>query len=210
MKRLFPRTRLPEPRVPHPLMPRAEDTQIDLAAALTFALYAIEPRLHVGAHCARVAARLAWLAEVEGFGESELRALVRAAELHEVGMVAVPVELLENPDPLTPAELARIRAQAWIGAEIVRKTEGDLTAWLIQHQYTDYEVLRARFPVESTELLLAGLFRVADVTDALTEPRPYQRRLPEHRRLDVLFSGIGTRFHPEAVRALVEAGPPPG
>lgn len=193
--------------VPDPLTPRSEDTQLDLAAALTFALYAGEPRLQVGAHCARVARLVGRMArELEIVGDAR-RALVRAAQLHEAGMVAVPLELLEFPGRLTPQQLARIRAQAWIGAEIVRRTEDLLTAWLVQHQYTDHQVLRRRFPDHDRELLLAGLFRVADVVDALAVPRPYQERLPEARRRDVLFQGSGTRFHPEAVEALLDLGP---
>ncbi|MBV9775340.1 MAG: HD domain-containing protein [Gemmatimonadetes bacterium] len=207
LQRLIPRRPPGEragPRIPHPLTPRGDDAQTDLAAALTFALYGIEPRLHVGPHCARVARLVARLARDAGVQGADFRSLVRAAQLHEVGMVAVPVELLENPAPLPPEQLARVRAQAWIGAEIVRKTEDDLTAWLIRHQYTDYRELLDRFPASRRELLLAGLFRVADVTDALTVPRPYQKSLPEERRRDVLFSGAGTRFHPDAVDTLLQ------
>ncbi|HEX7241251.1 MAG TPA: HD domain-containing protein [Longimicrobiaceae bacterium] len=209
LRRLFagPREDRALPRIPDPLTPQSEDTQLDLAAALTFALYAGEPRLRVGEHCARVARLVGRMArELEIVGDHR-RALLRAAQLHEVGMIAVPLELVEFPGRLAPDQLARIRAQALFGAEIVRKTEGLLTAWLVQHQYTDHQVLRRRFPDHGRELLLAGLFRVADVADALTVPRPYQDRLPEARRRDVLFQGSGTRFHPEAVEALLEMGP---
>lgn len=192
--------------IPAWLTPTGEDTQVDLAAALTFSLYGVEPRLHVARHCARVARLVSRLARAAGVEGEDYRALVRAAQLHEIGMIAVPVELLENPAPLPAEQLARVRAQAWIGAEIVRKTEDDLTAWLIRHQYTDYQELMERFPESSRELLLAGLFRVADVMDAITEPRPYQKRLPEERRRDVLFSGLGTRFHPGAVHSLLQLG----
>lgn len=193
-------------RIPGALTPREEDTQIDIAAALTFALYAMEPRLGVGRHCARVARGVRQLAEQLGLEGDDLRSLVRAAQLHEIGLVAIPMELLETPASLTERELRRVRAHSWIGAEIVRRTETDLTAWLVRHQYTDHEALRARFPDNHREVLLAGLLRVADVADALAEPRPYQQPFPPQRREEVLSTGMGTRFHPEAVQAALRIG----
>lgn len=169
-----------------------------------------EHRLHVVTHSARVALLAAWLARELGVDGDERDDLWHAARLHEVGMVSVPSKLVRRPAPLTRRELRRVRQQARVGAELARTMRRPLSALLIEHQYDDYETLKRRFPRGSDAFLLVGIFRVADVLDAMTAPRPYQQPVPEPRRLEVLREGAGSRFHPEAVRTLLSAWPDPG
>lgn len=167
-------------------------------------------RLHVVTHSARVALLASWLARELGVGDDRRDEVWYAARLHEVGMISVPSGLVGRPAPLTRGELRRVREQARVGAEMARSMGRPLSALLIEHQYDDYDTLRRTLPRGSDDALLAGIFRVADVLDAMTAPRPYQPPVPEGRRLEVLREGSGTRFHPEAVRALLGAWPGPG
>jgi response regulator RpfG family c-di-GMP phosphodiesterase len=116
-------------------------------------------------------------------------------------MVGVPGDLLTRRAKLSSDELARVRAQARVGAEIVRASHDFATARLIERQYDDYIEIR-QTTVDSREVLLSGLLRVADVYDAMTAPRPYQPPLPEAQWRQVLQLGSGSKFHPAAVYAL--------
>lgn len=181
-----------------------QDTLLEMASVVHFALEVRNSKLRFAEHCTRVTRLVDRLATEAALDADDFVALRFAAQLHEVGMMAVPVELVEKMGPLTDEELQRVRAQAWIGAAMVRATHDGLTARLVAEQYTDFAELRRRYPERNREILLAGILRVADVFDAMTHPRPYQRNLPEGRHVEVLLEGVGTKFHPDAVDTLFQ------
>lgn len=181
---------------------RAGDTQLEMGAALMFGLERKNKRLRFVEHCARVAALVDSMAGVLRLAEDERADLCAAAQLHEVGMIAVPTDLIEKPSHLDEATVARIRQQASIGAEIVRITLGDRVSLLVETQYADFDSLRARLSPNSIETLLAGLLRAADVFDTMRHPRPYQADLDPTLGPVVLRTGEGTTFHPLALESL--------
>jgi HD-GYP domain-containing protein (c-di-GMP phosphodiesterase class II) len=170
-----------------------------MAQTLSFALELRDPAMRIAGHCARVAMRAVAIAEELGVPHAEVEVLRHAAELHEVGIVSVPGELLHRPGPLSRSELERVRAHAWVGAEIVRSVYSPAIARLVEHQYDDYATLAVGKWVSGRELLLVGVLRVADVLDAMTVPRAYQEPLSREHRADVLRQGALSRFHPVAV-----------
>jgi response regulator RpfG family c-di-GMP phosphodiesterase len=186
------------------LVKEVDDAKLEMASTLVLGLEQRARRLKFADHCARVMRIAHHLADRLGVAPAHTKALLRAAQLHEIGMIAVPPALIEAPRPLTSEELARVRAQARIGAEIVRATQGQLIAELIEHQYADLPELTRRFHPKSPEYLLAGILRVADLYDTTTRPRPYQRDLTPAMRQEILRSGIGARFHPDAVDVLLQ------
>jgi HD-GYP domain-containing protein (c-di-GMP phosphodiesterase class II) len=183
---------------------RAADTQLEMGAALMFGLQRKNTRLRFVEHCARVTALVGDMARVLRLAEDERSDLCAAAQLHELGMIAVPTDLIEKPSHLDEVTIARIRQQASIGAEIVRITLGNRVSMLVETQYADFASLRARLSPNSTETLLAGLLRAADVLDTMRHPRPYQADLDPTLGPVVLREGEGTRFHPLAVESLMQ------
>lgn len=154
------------------------------------------------AHSRRVAALAVAVGDLVEVRGAEQERLQLAAQLHEIGMIGVPTDLLTRRSRLSPAELDAVKAQARVGAEMVRVSHDAETARLIERQYDDYRYLR-RTVLDSRELLLAGILRIADVYDAMVIPRPYQEPVPEDRLRQVLRIGSGTKFHPAAVFALL-------
>jgi len=181
--------------------------KLELATALTVGVEARNHRIRFVEHSARVtilADRLASELEVHDEGRRDLRA---AAQLHEVGMMAIPTELVESPNRLDEEGVARIRVQAAISAEIARSTQSTRTVRLIEEQYTDHQHLSQRFGERSIDALLAAILHGVDAFDAVTHPRPYQEYLPRSERIQTLFDGQGTRFHPSIVEMLLQLTP---
>ena len=177
------------------------EVEFEMTAALAQALEGRATTSQILDHCRRVANLACAIGALVDLSPDEDERLRRAAQLHEIGMVGVPGDLLVKRSKLSPEELSRVRAQARVGAEIVRSSHDFATARLIEWQYEDYIEIR-QATVDSREVLLSGLLRVADVHDAMTAPRPYQPPLPESQWRQVLQLGSGSKFHPAAVYAL--------
>lgn len=185
----------------------AADTWQQMRDALSMALELRDSAKQIVEHSCRVAVLATAIADDVGVHPDERDALRHAAQLHEIGMIAVPADLLLRPGPLAPAELRRVRGQAAVGGEILRTTHRELTARLVSAQYTDYDRLvrgrsRGRSPRER-EILLAGILRVADVADAVSHPRPYQPPFDDAERAALIRAGAGTLFHPVAAHSLL-------
>jgi HD-GYP domain-containing protein (c-di-GMP phosphodiesterase class II) len=54
--------------------------------------------------------------------------------------------------------------------------------------------------------LVARIFAVVDVWDALTSDRPYRAAWPEEKVLDYIRSLSGTHFDPQVVKICLESG----
>lgn len=106
-----------------------------------------------------------------------------AALLHDLGKLRVPDEILEKPEPLTPDERATIQRHSFETYQILRGITGleDITLWAAYH----HERLDGRgypFHRRGAELTIeARIIAVADVFQALAQPRPYRQPLaPSH------------------------------
>jgi len=183
---------------------QAARTEMVQALALTIA--ARDRYMH--GHSERVAETCHRVAQALHLAEDDTRMLVQAAQLHEIGKIAVPVELLHKTDPLTAQELERIRSHPRVGADIVRGIPSlRRLAPLIEHQMTDHCDLASQVSPVTPEFLLIGILRVVDAWDAMTSDRSYRPAMPRAYWEPFLRAGASTRFHPQAVAALMRVLP---
>lgn len=159
-------------------------------------------------HCERVAEGCRTVAVALNLNDDDTRLLEQAARLHEIGKISVPVELLQKTDPLTPDELDRIRSHPRVGADIVRGVSSlRRLAPLIEHHMTDHCELAGDVSPITPEFLLVGILRVVDAWDAMNSDRSYRPAMPRSYWEPLLRAGAGTRFHPQAVAALMRVLP---
>jgi HD domain len=160
----------------------ATDALLEMSTALLAALEARNDEMDLAGHAQRVADLADRLAVRHGIADGPRAALRQAALLHEIGMIGAPAELLHKPEPLTAEELARVHAQAEVGAAVARAVAGELAATLIRHQYDDEPTLR-RVLGEGTEAYqLTLLLRAADVADVVSRARTADGSIEEGLR----------------------------
>lgn len=179
------------------------DVQREMVQALALTVTARDPFMQ--GHTARVAELALRIADELNLDDEDRDLLENAALLHEIGKVAIPLELLHKTDKLSDAELAQVRSHAAVGAEIARGVASlKAVAPLIEHQHTEHRELARHLSPDSREFLLAGILRVVDAYDAMTSHRSYRAAMPRTYWESFLRNGAGPHFHPVAVNALLK------
>ena len=139
-------------------------------------------------HSSGVAAVGGSLAALVGFSRQECLMFEIAAYLHDLGKLAIPSEILEKRDRLTPAEWGVMRTHAYFTYQILNPIEAlNLVAsWSSLHQER-LDGSGYPFHVGGDDLPLgARLMAVADVFTGITENRPYRKGMTREESLGVL------------------------
>ena len=71
-------------------------------------------------HCHRMANYATALGRALGLGTSDLQALHRGGFLHDIGMLAIPLSVLQKQGALEPEEFALIKSHTVVGDELCR------------------------------------------------------------------------------------------
>jgi HD-GYP domain-containing protein (c-di-GMP phosphodiesterase class II) len=132
--------------------------------------------------------------------------VVRAAELHDVGKVAIPDEILHKGEKLTAEEWELMRKHTIIGQRVLDAAPAmSPVAALVRstHERWDGEGYPDRLAGKDIPLGSRIIF-ICDAYNAMTEGRPYRPPLSREEALEELGRGAGTQFDPELVRKFVE------
>ena len=139
-------------------------------------------------HSSGVAAVGKSLASLAGFSGQECLMFEIAAYLHDLGKLAIPSEILDKQDRLTPAEWGVMRTHAYYTYQILNPIEvlKIVSSWSSLHQER-LDGSGYPFHVGEEDLPLgARLMAVADVFTGITENRPYRKGMTRDDVLGVL------------------------
>jgi two-component system cell cycle response regulator len=162
-----------------------------------------EPDLH--RHMRDVAALARWVGREMGLDAEDLDVVVRAAELHDIGKVAIPDAILDKPGALDDDEWAFVRQHTIIGERIVSAAEALRPVGRVvrsSHERWDGD----GYPdgLRGYEIPLgARIVLACDAWDAMTRDRAYRRAMPPEAAAADLRANSGTQFDPEVVTALL-------
>jgi diguanylate cyclase (GGDEF)-like protein len=151
------------------------------------------------------------LAEATALGlelsHDEVEHVRHAAELHDVGKVAVPDAILTKQGPLDAEEWEFIRRHTIIGERIISAAPALLrVAVLVRHSHERWDGGGYPDGLAGNEIPLgARIVAVADAFDAMTSPRPYSLPRTPEAALDELKRCAGTQFDPAVVEAFAVA-----
>jgi putative nucleotidyltransferase with HDIG domain len=138
-----------------------------------------------------------------GLSPDEIDTLQRGGLLHDIGKIGVPPSILDKPGKLTEEEFAVIRRHPSKGAEILESIPSLQKVIPIvsqHHERFDGKGYPNGLSGESISLL-ARIFAVADVVDALASDRPYRPGWPREKVLAHTRENAGQQFDPVVVEA---------
>ncbi len=158
-----------------------------------------EPDLHEHLHGVADLARE--VASAFGLPAEELDTIVRAAELHDVGKVAVPDAILHKPARLDPAERRIIERHSEVGERILAVAPAlRPVARLVRASHERWDGNGYPDGLAGEDIPLgARIVAVCDAFDAMTTDRPYQAGTDADSALEELVRNAGTQFDPAVV-----------
>lgn len=114
-----------------------------------------------------------------GMTAGDLEATVRAAELHDVGKVAIPDEILLKSGPLTPSERIFIEQHTIMGERILAAAPALADVGrLVRHSHERFDGDGYPDRLAGEEIPLGSrVIHVCDAYEAMTSDRPYKRAM---------------------------------
>jgi putative nucleotidyltransferase with HDIG domain len=160
---------------------------------------------YTAGHQRRVAGLAKAIAREMDLPDEQVEGLYMAALIHDIGKIKVPAELLTNPGRLTDTEFSLIKCHAEVGFEILKKIKFPYPVAQIVYQHHE-KMDGSGYPrklVGEEILMEARILAVADVTEAITNHRPYRPALLLDKAVEFLKAGRGREFDARAVDACI-------
>jgi putative nucleotidyltransferase with HDIG domain len=133
--------------------------------------------------------------------ETRLLGIRLAAELHDLGKISIPLDILNKPGKLSPSEYNLIREHVKRCYDLIKDINFPFP--LAEAIYQHHERLDGTgYPRKLKEkdiLLEAKILAVSDVLEAMTHHRPYREALGLERAKEELERGKGSKYDPEVV-----------
>jgi HD-GYP domain-containing protein (c-di-GMP phosphodiesterase class II) len=139
--------------------------------------------------------------------------IAMAAAMHDIGKIKIPDHILNKPGRLTDEEYNIMKKHSAYGAEIIRKTMGDIE----EQEYITVAYNIARYHHERYDgkgypdglrgekiPLEARVMALADVYDALISERVYKKAFSVEKAREIILDGSGTQFDPDLVPLFLE------
>ena len=166
---------------------------------------------YTAGHQLRVAAIAVAIGTKLGWSDDRLLGLRLGAEIHDIGKIRVPSEILNRPGKLTDIEFLMLHTHCAVGGEIVHEIS---FPWPILEMITQHHerIDGSGYPaglVGDDIAHEARVLAVADVVEAVASHRPYRAALGIDRALGELRRGQGTSYDAQAVEiccGLFESG----
>jgi PAS domain S-box-containing protein len=153
---------------------------------------------NVGQIAVMIARRLNW-------DEHRIIGLKLACELHDIGKIAIPAEILTRPSKLSHLEMDMLREHPQKGYEILKGINFPFP--VAEAVYQHHEVLDGsgypRGLVGDEIIMEARVLVVADVLEAITSFRPYRAGLGISKAIEQIKLGCGNLYDPIVVSAVL-------
>jgi len=165
-----------------------------------------ESDLYTRGHSERVAVYSEILARGLTLADAEIRNIVQAGVMHDVGKIGVRYDMLNKPGKLTPEEVAVFRQHPEKGKRILEPVpclHGLIDGCWCHHEWWD----GGGYPrgLSGHNIPLVGrVVAIADAYDAMTSDRAYRRALPHEVAIGEIERCAGSQFDPELAEAFVK------
>jgi HD-GYP domain-containing protein (c-di-GMP phosphodiesterase class II) len=142
------------------------------------------------------------LAEAVGLPRGTMQELIKGSFLHDVGKIAITDAILLKPGRLTPDEFTVMKTHVDHGIDIIARSPWLMTAAadVVRYHHEKYDGSGYNTGLAGEAIpIIARIFAIADVFDALTSKRPYKEPMPFDKAMAILQESSGSHFDPTLV-----------
>jgi HD-GYP domain-containing protein (c-di-GMP phosphodiesterase class II) len=163
------------------------------------ALYEKEPDLHV--HVEDVADLAVDVGRLLGLAAQELEQLHRAAQLHDIGKIAIPDDILRKPGELTEDEWTFVRRHTVVGERILTASPAlRPVARIVRSTHERWDGAGYPDGLAGDRIPLAArIIAVCDAFHAMITTRPYRPAMDAADALAELERCARSQFDPDVV-----------
>jgi len=156
-------------------------------------------------HSSRVAELALQIGKQLKLSKGELKNIVKAALLHDIGKTRIPLSILNKPGPLTEVQWETMKMHPIWGAEIYQGNtiiqEG------ISTHHENYDGTGYPYGLKGENIHLFGrIIAIADSIDAMTTIRPYRKPVSIEQALKEIQDYAGTKYDPYILKSLNNIG----
>ncbi len=157
-------------------------------------------------HTQRVSDIATKLGRAFGLSEPELVQVRWGALLHDIGKMGIPDGILLKPSPLTESEWAAMKMHPTFAYEMlspIRYLRQAVDIPYCHHEKWD----GTGYPqgLKGNQIpLVARIFAVVDVWDALNSKRPYRTAWTQEKAREYIYSSAGRQFDPRVVDTFMQ------
>lgn len=157
-------------------------------------------------HSANVSTYAMTIAKAYGCSREDIEKLNVSGNLHDIGKIGIPDNILLKPGRLTDEEFGTIKKHPIIGSNII----GHLGMWtdeqkIIRHHHERFDGNGYPDRLKGEGIpLLSRILSVADVYDALTTDRSYRQKMPDHKAVKIIKESASGQFDSEIVDIFLE------
>lgn len=182
-------------------MEELEETMAGTIRAVSTMIEIRDP--YTAGHELRVGALAAAVAGELGLDAERCRGMEIAGNLHDIGKISVPAEILSKPTRLQPAEFEIVKTHAQSGYDILKDIRFPWPIAEVARQHHE-RIDGSGYPqgLKGEQIILeARILAVADVVESMGSHRPYRPARGVDAALDEIASGRGKLYDPGAVDA---------
>ncbi|OJU68981.1 MAG: hypothetical protein BGO05_24265 [Rhizobiales bacterium 63-7] len=153
-------------------------------------------------HSLAVSALMVSFGRALGLSEASVRTLAVGGLLHDIGKMAVPVEILSSRKKLSGEELAIVRSHPARGHEMLRQFDDvpPLVLEICLHHHERHDGRGYPFGLKGNGIPFAArLAAICDVYEAMTTIRPYKPAWSSTEAIGVMLQSHG-QFDPSLLR----------
>lgn len=161
---------------------------------------------HTAYHSNMVATLSGVLARLSGMQEEECLMMKIAGNLHDLGKLAIPIEIIEKPEKLSREEQFIMNTHPFYTHRILSRFQdlNQIRCWAAYH-HERLDGTGYPFQIGKKDLDLgARIVAVADVYTALRETRSYRKEMPETKVLKILREMSGKALDGDLVNLVAK------
>ena len=165
-----------------------------------------EKNMETNDHTERVKEYACKIGKAIGFKISELDELSLAAQLHDIGKIAINEEILLKPGKLTKEEFEEMKTHSEKGYRIVKSSSelGNVANCILTH-HEKWDGTGYPLGLSGEEIpLMSRIISIADSYDVMTHDRVYKKAMTKKEAIEELQRYAGVQFDKRIVDIFID------